>query len=76
VPVQPSISGNTARAGNLLITVLSPVNATLQAIDWTTVDSDFNSGWRIDVGGGDGDYEVLFNTVQNSSDEIFADGFE
>ncbi len=76
VPVQPTISGNTARAGNLLITVTSPANATLQAIDWTTVDSDFNSGWRIDVGGGDGDYEVLFNTVQNSSDEIFADGFD
>lgn len=76
VPLQPSISGHTARAGNLLITVLSPANATMQAIDWTTVDGDFNSGWRIDVGGGAGDYEVLFETVQNTGDVIFTDGFE
>ena len=56
--------------------VVSPANATLQAVDWTTVDGDFNSGWRIDVRGGDGDYYVLLGTAPGTGDAIFADGFE
>lgn len=76
VPVQPVISGNTATAGNLSITVLSPANATLQAVDWTAVDSDFNAGWRIDVSGGAGDYSVILGTPAGTGDEIFADGFD
>jgi len=76
VPVQPTISGLSATAGNLVITVLSPTNATLQAIDWTQVDSDFNSGWRIDVSGGSGDYVVVLGSPVQTRDEIFADGFD
>ena len=76
VPVQPVISGNTASAGSLSITVLSPANATLHAVDWTTVDGDFNSGWRIDVSGGAGDYLVVLGSAESTGDEIFADGFE
>jgi Heparinase II/III-like protein len=76
VPVQPTISGLSARAGDLTVTVLSPATATLSAIDWTTVDSDFNSGWRIDVAGGSGDYLVVLGSAALTSDEIFADGFE
>ncbi len=76
VPVQPTISGLSATAGNLSITVLSPTNATLHAIDWSTVDSDFNSGWRIDVSGGSGDYVVVLGSTVQTGDEIFADGFD
>ena len=76
VPVQPTISGQTASAGDLRVQVLSPANATLQAIDWTTVDVDFNSGWRIDVSGGTGEYIVVLRSAGATGDEIFADGFE
>ncbi len=76
VPVQPTISGQTATAGDLRVQVLSPANATLQAIDWTTVDSDFNSGWRIDISGGNGEYIVVLGSAAASGDEIFADGFD
>jgi chitodextrinase len=56
--------------------VIAPANATLRAIDWTTVDSDFNSGWRIDVSGGTGEYTVVLSSVSATGDEIFADGFD
>jgi len=51
VPVRPTIKGNTAVAGALRMTVLSPVGASLTAVDWTKVDPDYTSGWRIDVRG-------------------------
>ncbi|HEV7491029.1 MAG TPA: heparinase II/III family protein [Rhodanobacteraceae bacterium] len=76
VPVQPTINGATATAGSLVVNVVSPPNATLQAIDWTQVDSDFNSGWRIDISGGTGDYVVVLTSSVQTGDEIFADGFE
>lgn len=76
VPVQPAISGQNASAGDLRVQVISPANATLQAIDWTTVDSDFNSGWRIDVSGGSGEYIVVLSSAAATDDEIFADGFD
>lgn len=51
VPVQPTIKGNTATAGRLRMTVLSPAGASLSAVDWTKVDKDYTRGWRIDVRG-------------------------
>ena len=51
VPVRPTIKGNTATAGRLRMSVLSPANASLMAVDWTTVDRDYTRGWRIDVRG-------------------------
>ena len=74
VPVHPSISGNTAQAGALRIEVISPANATLQAVDWTGVDGDFNSGWRIDIRGGTGEYVVKLST--EVTDDIFHGRFE
>jgi hypothetical protein len=76
VPERPSISGNTATAGDLRITVLSPAGATLQAVDWTTVDSDFNSGWRVDVAGGNGRYVVQLSADSMTGDALFNDGFD
>jgi len=75
VPVQPTISGNTATAGALKIRVISPANATLSALDWTTLsdpDETYNSGWRIDISGGTTGYVVELS----AGDGIFADGFE
>jgi hypothetical protein len=72
-PVQPVISGKTAQAGDLLIRVLAPANATLSTLDWTTqsdANETYNSGWRLDVAGGTSGY-----VVELSVDRIFADGF-
>jgi hypothetical protein len=74
-PSRPVISGNIAIAGRLQIKVLSPVNATLSALDWTTMsDSNdtFHSGWRLDVGGGTTGYVVEMSIT----DTIFANGFD
>lgn len=76
VPVRPTISANTATAGDLGITVLSPADATLRAVDWTTVDGDYNSGWRIDIAGGKGRYVVRLDSHSTSGDEVFRDGFD
>jgi hypothetical protein len=72
-PVQPVINGRTARAGNLSITVISPADATLTALDWRTVNSsEFTRGWRLDVRGGGGEFVVDFGT----GDAMYANGFE
>jgi len=73
-PGRPTTSGNTATAGALRIQVVSPANATLQAVDFTTLDNDFNSGWRLDISGGSGEYIVQLST--DVTNEIFANGFD
>lgn len=76
VPVHPTISGQTASAGDLRVHVISPANATLTAVDWTSVDGDFNSGWRIDVSGGSGEYIVELSPGSTLGDDIFAGTFD
>lgn len=74
-PVHPVINGLTATAGALKIRVISPANATLSTLDWTTLSDEseiFNSGWRLDVHGGTTGYVVELST----SDTIFAYGFD
>jgi hypothetical protein len=74
-PVQPLINGKDATAGQLKIHVVSPANATLTALDWTTqsdAGETYNSGWRLDVHGGTTGYVVELT----ASDVIFADGFQ
>jgi hypothetical protein len=75
VPVQPVISGRTASAGRLRVNVVSPADATLTAVNWTTVDSDFNKGWRIDVRGTGNEF-VVEMVGNNGADGIFIHGFE
>jgi len=73
-PVKPIISGKAAQAGDLLIRVIAPANATLSALDWTSqsdADETYNSGWRLDVAGGTSGY-----VVELSVDRIFANGFD
>ncbi len=63
-PVQPVVSGRTAVAGNLRVSVLAPSDATLSVVDMRTQTIDgygFEGGWRIDVRGaapGSGAFEV------------------
>lgn len=72
-PVQPVISGRTAKAGNLTITVVSPADATLSVVDWRAVNSaEFTRGYRLDVRGGGSGFVVDFST----GDTLFANGME
>jgi len=73
-PVRPTISGSTATAGALKVTVVSPANATLTAVDWTGQDSDYESGWRLDISGGSGEYIVELST--EVSETVFQAGFD
>ncbi|WP_226469339.1 hypothetical protein [Luteimonas panaciterrae] len=67
-PLQPVISGNSARAGDLIITVLKPANATLRAIDWhaTGPASEYLRGWKLEVGGASGEFLVEFADAHDS----------
>jgi len=61
VPSQPSVAGNVVTAGNLRFTVLSPASPQITLVDMRTVNSDYNSGWRVDIKGGATNYKVQFN---------------
>lgn len=73
-PVRPIISGQTATAGNLKIRVIEPLNATLTAVEWRTIDSDFNSGWKLEVRGAS--TNTGFVVELTTSDTIMKHGFE
>ncbi len=65
-PVQPTISGREAVAGNLRVRVVKPADAVLTRIDWRTQSLEgysFSAGWRIDIRGSGGDFEVELSEV-------------
>ena len=73
-PVQPVITGNTAKAGNLTVRVLQPAGATLTAVNWRNVDSDFLSGWKLEVRGSASN--TGFVVEMTTGETIFKHGFE
>lgn len=75
VPTQPTVSGNTIQAGALQIHVLTPVNPTITLVQWSTQDSDYNSGWRIDIQGAGSEFLVQMATAA-PSEVIFKNGFD
>jgi hypothetical protein len=71
-PVKPTVNGNEADAGALHIRVVTPSSAQLSVVDWHAVDpSEYLSGWKLEVRGGTGGYEV---EVRPSG--LFGNGFE
>ena len=73
-PTQPIITGNTAKAGQLTIRVLEPAGATLTAINWRNVDSDFLNGWKLQVQGAS--TNTGFVVEMTTGETIFKHGFE
>jgi len=72
-PVIPVVSGRSARAGNLTITVVSPADATLSVLEWRGVDpAEFTRGYRLDVRGSGAEFVVDFST----GDSVFGNSFE
>jgi hypothetical protein len=62
VPEHPVVKGNTVKAGHLRVTVVSPADATIDIVDWRTVDADYTAGWRIDVHGTGNQFVVKLDT--------------
>jgi len=58
VPARPVVEGNHVRADNLDIVVQTPADATIRVVDWRALDADFLSGWRIDIEGRGGAFDV------------------
>lgn len=65
-PVQPVRVGNVITAGDLQITVITPGSPTITLVQASTEDSDFNSGWRVDISGGVGSYVVELRSLSHS----------
>jgi len=64
VPVQPTVSGNTVTAGRLRVRVLQPASPTITLRNWNAVDAgEFTRGWRIDISGGSGVYQVELKEI-------------
>ncbi len=77
VPSLPVISGNTVIAGNLRIRVEEPSQASISALDWTTIDSEeYRGGYRVDIAGGTDAYRVVLDETPEAADSIFTDGFD
>lgn len=67
-PEEPSVVGNVITAGNLRVTVTTPASPTIAIVDMTTQtapddNSTFTDGWRIDISGGTGEYEVTLEAI-------------
>lgn len=72
-PVQPVVTGRNARAGNLVVRVLAPADATLSVLDWRTVDTtEYLDGWKLEVRGSGNQFAVELA----DADVIFIDGME
>ena len=73
LPEAPIIVGNHVHVGALDIEVELPEAPTFNLIDWHALDAgEFNSGYRLDIGGSNSHYRVILRPV----DRVFADGFE
>ena len=62
-PVQPSVAGNVITAGNLRVTVITPASPTIALVEMSTTGGGFNSGWRIDISGAVGSFQVQFEVI-------------
>ena len=73
VPVQPIVQGSTIAAGALRIVPEVPAVPTITLVDWHAQDpSEFNSGWKVELGGGSGHYRVRLEIAA----QLFVNGFE
>jgi len=49
LPVQPTVTANGFTAGKLQVTVSAPATPTITVDTWTALNSDANSGWRVNI---------------------------
>lgn len=66
LPTLPSVVGNVITCGELLITVNTPVSPTITVIDLEATTT-LNSGYRVDISGGAGSYDVTMQVTSSSN---------
>ena len=72
-PVVPVVAGGVVTAGALRIRPVVPANPTISVLQWSTLDpAEFYSGYKVELRGGSGTYEVRLELL----DGLFTDGFE
>ena len=72
-PTLPIVSGGVVTAGALRIRPITPVSPTISVLQWPSLDpTEFYSGYKVELAGGTGTYEVRLELM----DGLFADGFE
>ncbi len=72
-PTLPIVSGGVVTAGALRIRPILPASPTISVLQWSTLDpTEFYSGYKVELAGGTGTYEVRLELM----DGLFADGFE
>ena len=62
-PTLPTVVGNVITTSNLRVEVLTPVSPTINIVNMTSLGAEFNSGYRIDISGGTGTYEVTLEPI-------------
>ena len=73
-PAQPVVNGREATAGSLKVRVIEPTNATLSVVNWRNVDTDFNSGWKLEIEGAASNTGFIVELT--TGEQIFKGGFE
>lgn len=58
VPGNATITGNVITTPNMKATVISPSNPTINIVNMTSIDGDFQQGQRVDISGGTLGYVV------------------
>lgn len=61
-PTLPTVNGNVITAGRLRATVVTPGSANITLTAMNTL-GDYNSGYRVNVAGGTGAYQVVFEVI-------------
>lgn len=74
VPVEPTIAGGVATAGDLRVVPILPADATMTVVDWFAVDpSEYSGGgFKIEIRGSGDRFAVRLQLPH----VVFADGFE
>lgn len=72
-PTLPAVAGGVVTAGALRIRPVIPVSPTISVLQWSTLDpAEFYSGYKVELRGGSGTYEVRLEVL----DVLLNDGFE
>lgn len=78
VPVEPQVQvDGSILAGDLRIVPVVPASPSITIVDWTTVEpGELLAGWKVELRGGDGEYQVRLVDEVTAARSIFVDGWE
>lgn len=65
-PTLPVLNGNVLTVGDLQVIMFDPYLPTVNIVDMTLFNADFNSSYRVDIGAGEGRYEIELRSIAHS----------